>query len=328
MKQKYRIAALLGALAMLSACAVEVVHAEDENHWGNNTSYISADGFTELDDGSAGIRLHEVLDGFVVITDMEGLDESLFGDCNLYEESSNPEWVQKLPVWMQNNDNRYFVVDTTPTIYRDESYCIQIPYSKDVIRHIMLEADNIREIVTVSRDLDGIVQWDGDFVGVIPTGYPENSRVEGSVLSGYAEALEELNSADLSGYALLCAAFGKAEELDKKNPDKCNLVFPTVTTTGIAGTAEYSYADIWDGVGNVDGLNGTDASDAAEILIAAAAYGAEGKYDDFDLYYGKKCIADVNADGQIDADDAAIVLQYAAAIGAGQDHISIRDFIP
>lgn len=330
MKRKYRMTALLGSLMMLGACTAGMLPVQAEQVDSDHFHYSHYSDFTRLDNGDAGVRLHEGLDGTVVITDAKGLDVSLFDGCIIYEETGSPEWVQNLPASMQAADNRYYVVNTRPTIYRDERGAIQIPFSNLAFRHIMVETDNIREIIGVSREMDGIVQWGGDFVAGLVTGYPEDaekSKVDVSTFSGYEEALQELNTSGLSGYDLLLAADAKSYELLHDNGDKCGYVMPTETTTGFYDTIEYGYSDIWEDVGDIDGLNGTDATDAAEILIAAAAYGADGKYDDFDLY-DRKPRADVNADGQIDADDAAIVLRYAAAVGAGQAAVSIRDFIP
>lgn len=73
-------------------------------------------------------------------------------------------------------------------------------------------------------------------------------------------------------------------------------------------------------------LNGDDiinASDAAMILIAAAAIGAG---QDPGLTEEQGSIADVNGDDTINASDAVIVLIYGAAIGAGQD-VKLTDYI-
>lgn len=63
---------------------------------------------------------------------------------------------------------------------------------------------------------------------------------------------------------------------------------------------------------NADGM--IDATDASEILIAAAAVGSGNESG---LSENQAIVADVNADGAFDASDAAIVLQYAAAVGTG-----------
>lgn len=76
--------------------------------------------------------------------------------------------------------------------------------------------------------------------------------------------------------------------------------------------------------GDVDGSASINASDAAQVLIAAAAVGA-GRGDG--LTAAQRKAADVNADTSINATDAAIVLQYAAAVGAGQKDVTIQDFV-
>ena len=78
-----------------------------------------------------------------------------------------------------------------------------------------------------------------------------------------------------------------------------------------------------DSLGDVNGDGTVNASDAAQILIAAAAIGAG---QDPSLTEAQKNAADVNHDSTINASDAAVVLIYAAAIGAGQD-VKIEDFV-
>ncbi len=81
----------------------------------------------------------------------------------------------------------------------------------------------------------------------------------------------------------------------------------STTETAPSETTEVS-------VGDLNNDTAVDASDAAVILVAAAAVGAG---DDSGLTEEQKKAADVNNDGEFDAVDAAIVLQYAAAAGAG-----------
>ena len=61
---------------------------------------------------------------------------------------------------------------------------------------------------------------------------------------------------------------------------------------------------------------------AAQILIAAAIRSG----NDSGLTIEQEAVADVNDDGSINASDAAVVLIYAAAIGAGQD-VKLTDFV-
>ena len=73
---------------------------------------------------------------------------------------------------------------------------------------------------------------------------------------------------------------------------------------------------------NLDGA--VNATDAAEILIAAAKSGAG---EDSGLNAQQKLNADVNADSEINAGDAATVLMYAAAVGAGEEETKIEEFV-
>lgn len=77
-------------------------------------------------------------------------------------------------------------------------------------------------------------------------------------------------------------------------------------------------------LGNVNGDNTIDASDAAAVLIAASQIGAG---DDPELTEAQRKAADVNNDGNIDASDAAVILMYAAAVGAGDLTANIEDLI-
>lgn len=77
-------------------------------------------------------------------------------------------------------------------------------------------------------------------------------------------------------------------------------------------------------LGDIDGTGTVNASDAANVLIAAAAIGAS---KDPGLTDAQKKAADVNSDGSINATDAAIILQYAAYVGAGHTDAKITDFV-
>ena len=68
------------------------------------------------------------------------------------------------------------------------------------------------------------------------------------------------------------------------------------------------------GLGDVNADNTADATDAAMILVAAAAQGAG---EDSGFSETQATAADVNDSGSFDATDAALVLQYAAYAGAG-----------
>ena len=77
-------------------------------------------------------------------------------------------------------------------------------------------------------------------------------------------------------------------------------------------------------LGNVNGDAVINASDAAVILIAAAAVGAG---NDSGLTEAQKAAADVNKDKSINASDAAVVLIYSAAVGAGKTDAKISDYV-
>lgn len=76
-------------------------------------------------------------------------------------------------------------------------------------------------------------------------------------------------------------------------------------------------------LGNLNGDNSIDATDAAFLLSAAAAAGAGGESG---LTAEQIKAADLNGDGAFDASDAALILMYAAYSGAGGD-LSITDYL-
>ena len=78
------------------------------------------------------------------------------------------------------------------------------------------------------------------------------------------------------------------------------------------------------GLGDINEDNTVNASDAAQILIAAAAEGAGGGYG---LTDAQMQAADLNADGTVNASDAALVLIYAAYVGAEENPVSLEEFL-
>ncbi|MBP0972879.1 MAG: leucine-rich repeat protein [Oscillospiraceae bacterium] len=77
-------------------------------------------------------------------------------------------------------------------------------------------------------------------------------------------------------------------------------------------------------LGDLDGDTTVNASDAAKVLIAAAAMGAG---EASGLTEAQIKAADVNGDKTVNASDAAIILIYAAAVGAGNEDAKITDFV-
>ena len=66
-------------------------------------------------------------------------------------------------------------------------------------------------------------------------------------------------------------------------------------------------------LGDTDASGAVNASDAAQVLIAAAEYGAQGTAPDETAL----ALYDVNGDGLVNASDAQVILAYAAYTGAG-----------
>ena len=86
-------------------------------------------------------------------------------------------------------------------------------------------------------------------------------------------------------------------------------------------TAKYIDAELL--LGDLDGNEQINASDAAQVLIACAEMGAG--YTDV-LTETEATAADVDGNGEINAGDATIILQYAAYAGAGGTD-SFPDFV-
>ena len=128
---------------------------------------------------------------------------------------------------------------------------------------------------------------------------------------------------------------GKYGVIDKNNNVVVPLIFDDISAVGgdtaIASSGEELYilhitAEAAEPtiLGDVTGDNLVNASDAAQILIAAAEIGAGNAPT---LSAAQQKMADVDGNGTINALDAAIVLQYAAAVGAGDKDAKIEDFI-
>ena len=76
-------------------------------------------------------------------------------------------------------------------------------------------------------------------------------------------------------------------------------------------------------LGNVNGDDTINASDASEVLLAAAKLGTGSASG---LTPEQEAAADINGDHQINAKDALVILRYAAAVGVGREAV-ITDFI-
>lgn len=76
-------------------------------------------------------------------------------------------------------------------------------------------------------------------------------------------------------------------------------------------------------MGDPDGSGTVDCLDAVEILMDSAFYGMNGTHF---LTEEQLKICDINADGEVDAFDASIVLIYAAASGTGDAPDDITEF--
>lgn len=82
-------------------------------------------------------------------------------------------------------------------------------------------------------------------------------------------------------------------------------------------------ADVYCIPGDPNNDGAANASDAAAVLIEAAALGA-GNASGFTATQTNA--ADVNGDHTVNSSDAAVILQYAAAVGGGDRYAKLRDF--
>ena len=313
MKRSRFIAAALAAVTAAAGISLLSGAAADAQWHSGMPDYRLA--LTALPDGDAGVTVSQGLAGYAVVTDSKGLDAALFDGCTVYEETDASEWVSHLPDAFRLDDNRYYVVDTNPSITRVDG-TFQVPYTVAAMRRIRSENAGIRRILSVSRETDGTAEWGGGFVGILPTGDPVRTEVDMAAASGYAEALEALHSGSYNGaYALLTAAREQAQRLAAENPELCDLAFPTVTVSYDPGTWVYSYAEVGAVLtGDVNGDGIVNAEDASRILVRVSELGLGGEATAEELL----CM-DYNADGQITAEDASAVLIYAANAGLHTD---------
>ena len=124
-------------------------------------------------------------------------------------------------------------------------------------------------------------------------------------------------------------------------PDEDYVPMRTDFSTGdfaIAGREEHTVLKNWceqnghlfvalEGAQNLGDVNGDDivnASDAAQVLIAAAVTGSGGASP---LTQEQQTLADVNGDGAVNASDSAIIMQYSAACGAGSFSGTITEYL-
>ncbi len=77
-------------------------------------------------------------------------------------------------------------------------------------------------------------------------------------------------------------------------------------------------------LGDVNEDNAINATDAAEVLVAAASIGANMGSG---LTVEQETAANVNGDASINATDASIILQYAVAVGSNVPNVKLEDFI-
>jgi hypothetical protein len=166
----------------------------------------------------------------------------------------------------------------------------------------------------------------------------ESITIPDSVTSIDAEAFDDCTA--LTSITILnpaCEIYGAYDTIANSSS-----VRYTGVIKGYEGSTAQSYAEIHNytfeslgaapnaelteeqALGDLDGDTTINASDAAKVLIAAAAIGANR---DPGLTDAQKKAADVNSDTAINATDAAIILQYAAAVGAGQKDVQITDFV-
>ena len=154
----------------------------------------------------------------------------------------------------------------------------------------------------------------------------------------FPKSVASVNGAILAG----CTSLKTATFLNKDCGfyDAPGMCAETTVIRGYSDSTAQAYADkygytfeVIDGtvvepteqaLGDLDGDTTVNASDAAKVLIAAAAMGAG---EASGLTEAQIKAADVNGDGTVNASDAAIILIYAAAVGAGNEDAKITDFV-
>ncbi|MCR4645948.1 MAG: leucine-rich repeat protein, partial [Oscillospiraceae bacterium] len=274
-------------------------------------------------------------------------EDEVFKNCKALTEIALPAWLDTVPVGMFSGCRDLTEVTlsegvshlggmafadtglTSVTLPESCLYVDDAAFQNAPIGSVKLGSE------TVSIGADAFVQDTN--LHLMPSVYvPDSVKAIGERAFGYYKDTDK-------NYEDLCAEAERREAETGEHVDVQSLMAPTIANHDFilyGGTEAKRYAEendmIYGGTdptvepeqpavvtGELNGDGTVNASDAAVILIAAAAMGAGSGSG---LTAAQLEAADVNKDGTVNASDAAIVLIYAAAAGAGQD-VKLTDFV-
>ena len=132
-----------------------------------------------------------------------------------------------------------------------------------------------------------------------------------------------------SDYEMLEKAYALCDEIMEQYGDELISVTPNVWhKVAVPDSTFYRPQTVWDRVGDTDENGDIDARDAFQLLQKIASAGAvpNSIYENMDDKKYKQEFWDVNADNFVNAQDAALILQYLAEKGTGKTD-SIKDFM-
>ncbi|MBP0973767.1 MAG: leucine-rich repeat protein [Oscillospiraceae bacterium] len=271
-------------------------------------------------------------------------DDGAFTNCKGLTEITLPAWLESIPAQMFNGCRNLADVTFSEGMQEIGGMAfantglrsVELPESCLTIGEAAFQNAPIGNVKlgskTVSIGADAFVQDTN--LHLMPSVYvPDSVKAIGERAFGYYKDTDK-------NYEDLCAEAERREAETGEHVDVQSLMAPTIANHDFilyGGKAAKRYAEENDMVyggaeqpeqpavvtGELNGDGTVNASDAAVILIAAAAIGAG---QDSGLTEAQKTAADVNGDGICNASDAAIVLIYAAAVGAGQD-VKLTDFV-
>lgn len=138
-----------------------------------------------------------------------------------------------------------------------------------------------------------------------------------------AEQVQEMALLGISNsYPVMQKACETAEKFYEENKENVSVAFPEITIE--EAVCEYRPFSAWEHVGDLNGDEKINASDASKILTLSAM---QGSGTDTGLSIEEQQFADVNADGIFNAKDAAVILQYSASVGCGEFNGTLAEFI-
>lgn len=283
---------------------------------------------TEGENGTAIVTTYNRDYGFLVVTDGTEL-ETFEHNGNLNQPLRTMEELPSIPQewdWEMGCDDLVGQYDDTNRYYHVDLNCSAGWENLSAIaRDFMLEHDGVVDVILLEHAYSGTPEWYGDFeiyyrddaTDAEITAFRENAdkSVLHEVQADYAD------TENVPDYEMLSRSFAACEAFLTQNAEfaSCvDFVQPSLLISG-DGKVVYAGGSAWEGIGDTDGNAVIDAADASKILEMASVVGSG-------VQTAVNESEDVNADGNVNAIDAAAVLCYAAAQGSG-DPLSWLDIL-